>query len=175
MRGSFQFMVMAFLGCSGGSNTDTGEPGDARCGSTETPAVALGQGVGGAFANFDPGAQVGLDIAPQGGFGVTAQVQTVGLQEGPARVTVRTEIDGAASGSFTFEDAELQPTLQIFCRDDGTGTLGSGVAVGFDPEVYTQDNLTKLDGVEADLIVDVEDGSGETASGRATVTILVGG
>lgn len=158
----------ASVACTGGEQED-------RCGSELAPAVELGQGVGGAFAPFTTEAPVSLDIAPQGGFGVTAQVQTIGMLSGPATVTVRTEIDGAPSGEFTFEDDQGNPTLQIFCRDDGRGTLGSGVAVGFDPDTYTQDNLTDLDGQVADLVVDVVDGTGEMASGRATVTILVGG
>ncbi|HHO52703.1 MAG TPA: hypothetical protein ENK18_17975 [Deltaproteobacteria bacterium] len=164
--------------CSGTTDDplDTGIPGAARCGSTAAPGVFLGQGVGGAFAALTDGATVGLDIAPQGGFGVSVQVETVGLiGEAPATVTVRTEIDGAPSGSFTFEDDEGQPTLQLFCKDDGRATLGSGVAVGFDPERWSQDNLTDLDNTTADLIVEVTDVDGTMAEGRSTVLIVVGG
>lgn len=169
--------VVLCSACSGTTDTlDTGTPGAARCGSTDAPAVYLGQGVGGAFAELESGAMVGLDIAPQGGFGVSVQVETVGLiGESPATVTVRTEIDGAPSGSFTFEDDEGQPTLQLFCKDNGRATLGSGVAVGFDPERWNQDNLTDLDNTTADLIVEVTDEAGTVAEGRSTVLIVVGG
>lgn len=145
------------------------------CDVSLDPAVELGQGVAGAFAPFEDGSQVGLDIAPQGGFGVTAQVRTSGIGGGPAIVSVRTEIDGSPSGSFTFENDDGEPTLNLFCNDDAQGTLGSGVAVGFDADRWDQDNLTELDGVRADLIIDVTGQDGASASGRATVTIVVGG
>jgi len=55
--------------------------------------------------------------------GVTVQVETMGLKtEGPATVRLDTEIGGVSSGTFTNE------SLFLFCKDDGRGTLGSGVA-----------------------------------------------
>jgi len=165
-------LAAGLVSCSGDSDS---ESGSLACGDGVTPAVELGRGVGGAFETFEVGSQVSLDIAPQGGFGVTAQVQTLGLAIGPVIVTVRTEIDGQASGSFTFEDDEGAPTQQLFCRDDGRGTLGSGIAIGFDPDRWNQDNLIELDGVTADLLVDIEDETGATATGRATVVVVVGG
>ncbi len=144
-----------------------GELGDAE--------VLIGEGIGGAFEELADGAQVGLEIAPQGGFGVSVSVRTTGLKgDALAFVTVRTEIDGVESASFTFEQ-DGEPTQQLFCQDDGRSALGAGIAVGFDKNDYTQDNLTDLDGVVADLIVEVTDERGVTATGSKTVTIEVGG
>jgi hypothetical protein len=102
-------------------------------------------------------------------------MRTEGLQgDAPAEVTVRTEIGGEPDASFTFVDASGQPTQQLFCLDDGRSALGAGVSVGFDADRWRQDNLTELDGVVADLVVEVTDARGVTASGRTTVTLVVG-
>lgn len=164
-------MLVLLVGCDGEgtTETDTGAEIEAMCAGEGDPLVELGLGAGGLFAPLQDGAQVALDVAPQGGFGVTVQVQTLGLKtDGAATVRLDTEIDGLNSGTFTNEN------LFLFCRDDGSGTLGSGVAVGFDPAQYTADNLEELDGVVTDLVVTITDERGVVATGRSTVEIALG-
>lgn len=183
MRGmTISLMTVALWACGGNDDDPVDTGADATeaelmcAGELGEPEVFLGEGVGGAFAELQDGAQVGLEIAPQGGFGVSVQVRTVGIMgDAPAEVTVRTEIDGVTNAEFSFLDDDGNPTQQLFCQDDGRSALGAGIAVGFDAQQYTQDNLTDLDGQVTDLIVEVTDERGVTAVGRKTVTIVVGG
>jgi len=173
------WLLVGGAACSGDDGAgDTGGLSDVErmcLGELGELEVLIGEGIGGAFQELEDGAQVGLEIAPQGGFGVSVAVRTTGLMgDAPALVTVRTEIDGVESAAFTFEQ-DGAPTQQLFCQDDGRSALGSGIAVGFSSADYTQDNLTDLDGVVADLIVEIVDERGEVAVGRKTVTIVVGG
>jgi len=161
--------LFVVLGCTDGTDTVT-ELEQQCAGEVGEPTAWLGTGAGGLFEELPLDAEVGLDVAPQGGFGVTVQVQTQGLRtDAPATVQLDTEIGGANSGSFTNE------ALFLFCRDDGRGTLGAGVAVGFDPDLYTSDNLDTLDGEVTDLVVRVTDERGVSATTRQTVTITLGG
>jgi hypothetical protein len=167
--------VVALAACTDNSETDT-DTDAPLCGNEDSPTIELGRGVGGAFEPFADQQMVGLEVAPQGGFGVGVQIRTEGLQgDAPVTVTVRTSVDGVVGGEFTFINDDGVPTQNLFCRDDGFGALGAGITVGFDKEAWTQDNLTDLDGKVSDLIVEITDESGTTATGTSTVLITVGG
>jgi len=142
------------------------------CVPSDEPGIQLGSGVGGAFAPYSAGEQVQLDIAPQGGFGVTTVILTDGLNADDAEladVQLDVVIDGVPSGSFLAENNRLQ------CRSDGEGGQISGVVVGFDPQVYSSnDDLLSLNGQAVDLDVTVIDSLGNQASVVQTVTVMVG-
>mgnify|MGYP000480294305 CR=1 FL=1 len=133
--------------------------------------ILLGDGVGGAFAEFEDGQEVGLSVAPQGGFGVAVLVRTDGLAasvDSKADVRLAVEMDGDLVGDFLLEDAAL------LCQDEGG--LISGVVVGFDPDVFSSnDDLVALDGEEVILDVTVTGANGDEANVRKPVVISVEG
>ena len=135
------------------------------------PSATIGRGSGGAFRAFDPAEVVSLDVAPQGGFGVSIKVRTVGLIAGDdkvAEITLDVEMDGNNVGTHT------QP-VSLLCQETGEGEV-FGVVVGFDPSVYsTNDALTQLDGKEVLLKVILTDEAGTETTAESTVTINVGG
>lgn len=146
----------------------TGCPGEEDCLSDEDPALVLGQGAGSEFSPFESGDGVTLDVAPQGGFGVSVRASTVGVLVGNVDVLLEVELDGANVGSF------LSRGVPLFCQEDGTGLLW-GVVVGFDRNVYSSnDDLLALNDEVVDLVVTVTDQEGTSAEGRASVTIEVG-
>ena len=118
---------------------------------------------------------VGLDVAPQGGFGVPVRALTTGIRSADgdephatSEVLLDTYIDGALSGSF------LNETVEVYCQDDGAGLIW-GVVVGFDPKVWvTADDLLSLDGEEVTLVVVATDPEGREAEGSVDVVISVG-
>lgn len=158
-------LALPLLGCPA--------PSPQACTSGDAPQVSIGNGVGGAFAPFEEGAPVTLSVAPQGGFGVAIVVETQDLQAGddvPAQVRMAVEIDGTNAGEFTL------PREELTCRDDGSAGFLSGITVGFDRNLYgTNDQLLTLDGQQAVLIVEVTDELDNVGTGRATVTLQVGG
>ncbi|MCO4745851.1 MAG: hypothetical protein KC912_13740 [Proteobacteria bacterium] len=142
--------------------------GEETCEPSGTPGLVLGQGAGSEFVPFTEGQGVSLDVAPQGGFGVSVRASTEGVLVGSVDVLLDTEIDGENVGTF------LSTGVPLYCQDDGTGLLW-GVVVGFDSSVYsTNDDLLALNGQEVDLVVTATDEEGTAAVGRATVTIEVG-
>lgn len=171
-------LLWAPTGCSGGDSTgdasdgtDTnGDSGVAECGTESAAQLVIGQGSGSAFQALTPNQAVGLDVAPQGGFGVSVRAMTTGLStDSPTDVTLDTYLDGELAGHFVAEDQTL------YCQDDGRGLVW-GVVVGFDSSTYaTNDDLLALDGQEADLVVGVTDGDGVYAEDTVSVIIRVGG
>jgi hypothetical protein len=168
------FLAM-WLGCSGkdagcpAADPDcTGEPA-ADCWADVPPEVAIGQGQGAEFSPLGTGATVGLDVAPQGGFGISVRLQTAGLlADDIVDVLLVTELDGEQSGSFLNEGSTL------YCQEDGSGLLW-GVVVGFDPDVFSSnDDLLALSGQTATLRVTVYDAEGREATGVVDVKIEVG-
>jgi hypothetical protein len=159
--------ALLLVACGGDEN-----PVDDLCLASDVRAIVLGRGVGGAFVPYQDEEEVGLSVAPQGGFGVTVIIQTQGLTAGVgelASVELDTEMGGTRTGTFLLAEAPL------LCRSDGTGGMISGVVVGFDPDVYsTNDDLLQLDGQVVDLVVTVTDSGGHVASTRQPVTIQVG-
>ncbi len=150
------------------------EPEAGPCEARSDPIVVLGQGVGGAFEPLAEGQVVGLDIAPQGGFGVTVLIRTEGLianGEADAEAQLDIEIDGQAAGTFLLTPAPL------LCQTDGSGgRISVGTVVGLDPDIYsTNDDLVELDGKQATLDVTVTDGAGNSATTRQRVVISAGG
>lgn len=144
------------------------------CAAQADPVVLLGQGVGGAFEPLEDGQVVGLDVAPQGGFGVTVLIQTTGLfasDDAISTAQLDVEIGGAPAGSFLLDPAPL------LCLPDNTGgRISVGTVVGLDPNVYSTNNdLVALDGMEATLDVTVTDEAGHSATTRKLVTISSGG
>ena len=165
--------AVSLLSCGGG---DTGEV-DPCLGGGDASLV-IGFGVGGDFNTYEEGALVGLDVAPQGGFGVPVRLRTEGLRvradatdtanpDAPyasVNVLLDTYIDGVLSASF------LNDTAVAYCQDDGTGLMWD-LVVGFDAEKYTNDNLIDLHGMEAQLVVEATDAEGHTATASVTVQI----
>ena len=142
------------------------------CVQSETAEILLGQGVGGEFAAFGDGAEVGLSVAPQGGFGVSTVIRTFGVAAGTGTsvdLLLDVEVGGQNAGSFLLEDAALQ------CAD-GVGGQIFGQVVGFDPDTYrTNDDLLALDGQLIDLVVTLTEADGSQVSVRQPVTLRVGG
>jgi len=142
------------------------------CESSDEPQLLLGTGVGGAFSVIEDGQDVGLEAAPQGGFGVTTLLRTIGLSASDtslANAQLDVLIDGTLEGSFLLTDARL------LCRSDGEGGEISGVVVGFDPDVYiTTDDLLALNGQSVELDVTVIDELDNSAEARKPVTVVYG-
>lgn len=145
-------------------------PATVECDPDASPSLIIGQGTGSEFTALEEGQSVGLDVAPQGGYGVSVRAKTTGLStDGTVDVLLETAINDVESGSFVNEGTNL------YCQEDGTGLLW-GVVVGFDPDTFpTPDDLIALDGNEALLIVEATDEDGNIASGEVMVTIEVGG
>lgn len=152
-----------------GTQDDTETTGP-NCDGSGSSSVIIGTGAGADFYPLEDGDAVGLDVAPQGGFGVSIRAQTTGLKANEiVDVNLITELDGVQSGQF------LNEGVQLYCQDDGTGLLW-GVVVGFDADLFaTNDDLLALNGKEAVLIVQVTDIDGETSEGRVTTLVEVGG
>ena len=148
------------------------EPAADPCASGANPGVELGKGVGGAFTAYEDGEEVGLAVAPQGGFGVTVVIFTEGLLAGSgstADILMDVEVDGVNDGSFLLEGAAL------LC-EAGVGGRFDGAVVGFDSDKYsTNDDLLGLDGRLVELVVTVTDADGNEATARQPVTLNVGG
>ena len=146
---------------------------DDECASSDEAVIELGQGVGGAFLPLEDGQVVGLDVAPQGGFGVQTLVATTGLIAGDTKladVQLDVHIEGAIAGSFLLEDGRL------LCRGALEGGLVSEVVVGFDQDVYSsEDDLLSLHDQVVELDVTVTDEEGNSANVILPVTINAGG
>lgn len=156
--------VLSMLGC--------GPPPPATCTGSKTPTLEIGRGVGGAFEAFADQQEVGLIVAPQGGFGVSVVLHTRGLAAGEgktAEAKLESVVDGQVSGSFSL-------TLPLLCQSSGAGGLVSGVVVGFDPAVYSSnDSLLTLNNKPVVLRVSVSDVEARKATIEKTVIIKVGG
>lgn len=171
-------MLLGLLyACSSGVDDSTTvvttpDTGPDPCTTWAAPAVEIGKGVGGAFVAYEPNAEVGLTVAPQGGFGVTVLASTQGLVAGDGKladVLLETLIDDVVSGTFLLEDAPF------YCNSDGSGGFLSGVVVGFSSSTYsTNDSLLSLNGQVVDLHVGVTDEVGGYAEVYLPVTIVVG-
>lgn len=165
---SAALVALALAACS-----DDGGGGTDLCKSMPPSIASLGEGVGSAFVPYDDLQEVGLAVAPQGGFGVTVLIRTEGLLAGEglsADVQLNVEMDGAPAGEFLLEDAVFA------CPNKEVGGEIRGVVVGFDPDMYkTNDDLIALDGQEVDLVVTVTATDGETATVRKPLKIRVGG
>lgn len=158
-------LMFLFVACSDDAMVE--DP----CTTLDSPEVMLGSGVGGQFSAFIDNEEVGLVVAPQGGFGVQTVIRTHGLAAGNgtlATATLDVTVDDQQAGTFTV-DAPLQ------CSD-GIGGQIFGQVVGFDPAVYqTNDDLLNLDGSIVILEVSVTDENGNTAEAVQPVTVRVGG
>jgi len=166
-------MALFSLGCTYGKDggpDDTQASSGSGCDDSGSQSVTIGTGAGSEFYVIDDGDTVGLDVAPQGGFGVSIRARTTGLRaDDIVDVNLITEIDGVQSGQF------LNEGVQLYCQEDGTGLLW-GVVVGFDADIFaTNDDLLALHGQEAVLIVEITDAVGEISSGRVNTVIEVGG
>jgi hypothetical protein len=146
---------------------------DDACSVGEAPSILLGQGVGGAFLPLEDQQVVGLEAAPQGGFGVKTLISTRGLLAGDealASVQLDVMIEDALAGSFFLDETRL------LCRDAQEGGLVSDVVVGFDAETYSSpDDLLLLDQQEVVLDVTVTDSEDNSANVLQTVIISAGG
>jgi hypothetical protein len=142
----------------------SGEP----CEPRGEPSLTLGIGTGGVFEPFTDGQDVGLSVAPQGGFGVSVQASTTGLQTGWVELRVVSEQGGDVVGDFTID------AIRLYCQDDDTGLLW-GAVVGFDPAIYrTNDDLLALDDERVTLVVTATDSEGTSVAGQVDVTLQVG-
>ena len=156
------------LACTKDPSDDSDADGSG-CGGGGAKSVTIGQGSGSAFYALEAGEGVGLDIAPQGGFGVSVRAETTGLKaDDLVDVNLITEIAGEQTGDF------LNQGVQLYCQESGRGLLW-GVVVGFDPDVFaTNDDLLELNGEEVDLILEITDSRNVMATGRVTVKIETG-
>ena len=157
-------------------DTDTDIPVDlSSCESSAAPTVDLGRGVSGFFAPIVDMQEVGLAVAPQGGFGVSVIVHTVGLQTSADGYTdlvnmlLETVRDGAVIGTFN------QLATPLLCQGDGSGGMIFGVVVGLDSTLYkTNDQLLSLNGAEVELRVTITDALGATATVSQPILLVVG-
>lgn len=171
-----RFLILVLLsGCAESppvKSSGDGPPDTLSCEPEDHPETELiiGTGQGSEFTPIEEGSPVTLDVAPQGGYGVSVRAKTAGLNTGEAvDVLLETALEGVESGSFVNQGTNL------YCQDDGMGLLW-GVVVGFDPDTFpTPNDLIALDGEEALLIVEATDVDGVSARGEITVTIEVGG
>jgi len=156
--------------------TDKGnDSGSDLCPVSGDPELTIGFGVGDQFTPYEDGAEVGLESAPQGGWGVGVRALTSGIgssagdtPHATSAVLLDTYLGGELAGSF------LNETVEVYCQDDGSGLIW-GVVVGFDPETYdTNEALLSLNGEEVQLVVEATDGDGRVASGSVDVIITVG-
>ncbi len=169
--------VLLLLACTDSADdtgtviTDT-DTGPDPCTSWAAPAMQIGKGVGGAFVAYEENAEVGLTVAPQGGFGVVVLASTQGLVAGDGKlvdVLLETLIDDVVSGTFVLEQAPF------YCNSNGTGGFLSGVVVGFNSTTYSSnDSLLSLNGQIVTLHVGVTDEIGGYAEVFLPVTIVVG-
>ena len=168
MRWTLLTMLLA-MACSKDPNNDSATDAGPSCKGNGPKNVTIGQGSGSAFYPLESGAAVGLDMAPQGGFGVSVRAETTGLKaDDLVDVNLITEIAGEQTGEF------LNEGVQLYCQESGNGLLW-GVVVGFDPDVFaTNDDLLELNGEEVELILEITDSRGETAVGQIAVKIETG-
>jgi hypothetical protein len=146
---------------------------DDACRPSGGPSIELGQGVGGAFVPLEDLQLVGLESAPQGGFGVKTLIATRGLLAGDedlASVQLDVLIDGSLAGTFLLDQT------QLLCRGASEGGLVSDVVAGFDEDLYSSlDELLQLDQQVVDLDVTVTDSEGNSAATIHSVIINVAG
>ena len=161
-------LILLSLACS---DKDTADSADDPCAGSDSPTLEIGTGVGDQFAPLQNGATVGLTSAPQGGFGVPVRVRTQGLRTSTDRDTkaivesqLDTWLDGEVSASFLNEESIA------YCQADGSGLM-DGLVVGFDKEVYNQQNLVLLNGKTATLVVTAFDADGREATSTLDVEI----
>ncbi len=144
-----------------------------HCEPSDNPTVTLGRGQGDLFEIYEENEPVGLEPAPQGGFGVPVIIGTTGLQTelaNSADATLDVYIDGSEEGTF------LSTGLQLVCQSDSEGGRIHGQVVGLDPDTYvTNDDLLELNGTVVELRVTVTDTDGTEATGSQNVTIDYGG
>jgi hypothetical protein len=159
-----------------GACTDKGnDSGSELCPLSGEPSLTIGYGVGDQFTAYETGAEVGLESAPQGGWGVGVRARTTGIAasagstpHATSAVLLDTYLDGDLAGSF------LNETVEVYCQDDGTGLIW-GVVVGFDPVTFdTNEALLNLHGEEVELWVEATDAEGRVATGIVDVIITVG-
>lgn len=149
-----------------------GEPTvEELCAGEGDPQILLGHGEGSEFVPFEPGEEVFITIAPQGGFGVTVRAATSGLYAGadqgaaPISLVLRSRWKGEPSGEFDWGDVVL------YCMEDGSG-LFWGAIVPLDPERFpTEADLEQLDGELVELEAEATDARGEVVIGAAEVTL----
>ncbi len=158
------------LGCLALGCDDEAPPDP--CAHDFEPRLEIGQGVSDAFLRFGDEEDVGLVVAPQGGFGVDVRVSTIGLVAGEgvlSTLLLETVVDDVVVGSFE------NPGQKITCVPERGGLI-TGIVVGFDPDDYaTNEDLLRLDGQRVVLRVTVSDQSGVQARGEQPVKIRAGG
>lgn len=166
---AFAWSIAVVCGCRPDGEPDVGDSATDGCLAEGNPSLTIGQGSGSEFNALADGDEVGLDVAPQGGFGVSVRAKSAGLvADDVVDVLLVTEIAGEQVGSF------LNEGTMLYCQDDGAGLLW-GVVVGFDPDVYTtNEDLLELDGQEVSLGVTAYDVAGNEAEGWVDVVIRVG-
>jgi hypothetical protein len=160
MRLLFLLALTPLLGCAAD-----------LCAPSDDPSILLGDGVGGAFVEYEDEQEVPLRSAPQGGFGVTVLVATFGLpaaEDTLADVQLDVRQGGELKGSFLSRNAPLR------CRSAEEGGLITDVVVGFDGAQFpTLDDFIDLNGTVVDLEVGVITHDGPTAAIVKPVTIHV--
>lgn len=133
------------------------------------PTLTLGTWTDEVFTAYEPGVELSLVLAPQGGLGIEVQAQSAGLGEGPFTLSLDTEVDGENTGSHQ------NPAVPAFCQDDGTGLFTPQI-VGFYAILYkTEADIASLQDHTVELVVTATDDDGNTAEGRLRVQVSIEG
>ena len=160
MRSLLLLLTVPLMGCAAD-----------LCAAGEDPTITLGDGVGGAFLEYEDQQEVPLRSAPQGGFGVTVLIATDGLpasDESLADVQLDVYLGDAIKGSFLSMNAPLR------CRSTEDGGLINDVVVGFDSaEFPTLDDFIDINGTVVELRVGVTTHEGPSATIAKPVTVAL--
>ena len=169
VRWTLLTMLLA-MACSKDPNNDSATDAGPSCKGNGPKNVTIGQGSGSAFYPLESGAAVGLDIAPQGGFGVSVRAETTGLKaDDLVDVNLITELAGEQTGEF------LNEGVQLYCQESGNGLLW-GVVVGFDRFQFPNiDDLINFDRELGTRVGGITDIDSDYAEGRVEVIVEVSG
>ena len=145
-------MLLILLGCTEGTLT-------------------LGQGTGRDFVPIESGDPVLIISAPQGGNGMQVRGITDGLRTNATIDCVMYSIvEGETGASFALEGI---PLWDYPGAEDGSGLFWDAV-VPLDPTTWPDaEAAAELDGSSAELVVEVIDSVGVSATAQVNVTLFV--
>lgn len=146
---------------------------DDPCLSQRDPTVEIGRLVGTAtFEPFEPGDEVALGFAPQGGSGVVATLRTMGMSAHetmiifPRSVSTQLVVEGTDETGAVEVMGDFPLSPSIYCVDNEFGLVTNAI-FGLDPVLYSSPE--SVAGRAVTLKVDVEDENHARASASADV------